>query len=506
MNLTGKRVLIFQQRNWAITIGHPLAKRLQSEGCLLAALTFKPSTDEFIRSQKEVVYEMVESNDNVIEHPEDYNVEPSLDLTEVCRELKIVSIWPIVGALRSFVRSYKDKYYYGFKQNVTDKETIQYILAVYALTKKMFTEFKPDIIIAPNFVSFPHIVFSLYAKAHGVPMFGITDNKVKGSWIFTHSYQDNVGPFWDRIDELDRGADTANRQQAKKYIAEIRTGMQNEIKNPNRIKINKLSFVKKIRHFASPFYQSLRWLMNPNKNYVKRLGITTDYRPPRIIFRDHFCNDRYKKFMDHFSYDAFDTIKKFVYFPLQVQPEASIDVTSPFFNNQIEVARLVAQSLPDDYVLVVKEHPAMVGMRPPSYIEKIARTMNVAFIDYRIPPAYVLSRAALVVSPNSSTIAEAAFLNKHAIQMGDSGTTLKLPNVTKHTDMTTLGEKISQILQVNLRTPEYERRLENFVAAAYDTSFSCDYVRVWEEGDTKQLPKLLDEFISEVKRSMSSTL
>ncbi len=504
MNLTGKRILIFQQRNWAIAIGHPLAKRLQSEGCNLAALTFKPSSDKFIRSQKEVVYEMIESNDDVIEHPLDYNIDPSLDLTEVCRELKIVSIWPIVGALRSFVRSYKDKYYYGFKQNVSDKETVEYILAMYALTKKMFTEFKPDLIIAPNFVSFPHIVFSLYAKAHGVPMFAITDNKIKGSWIFTHSYQDNAGPFWDRIDELDRSAESANRHKAKTYISGVRRGMRAQIETPFQKLKKSRPLIKKIRHILSPFHQSLRWVMDPKKNYVKRLGITTDYRPPRIIFRDHFCADRYQKFMDHFSYDAFDTIKNFVYFPLQVQPEASIDVTSPFFNNQIEVARLIAQSLPDDYVLVVKEHPAMVGMRPPSYIEKIARTVNVAFIDYRIPSAHVLDRAALVVSPNSSTIAEAAFLNKPAIQMGDSGTTLKLPNVTKHTDMTTLGEKINELLKVNLHTPEYERRLENFVAAAYDTSFACDYVRVWEEGDTKELPGLLDEFVKEAKRSLSS--
>jgi len=54
---------------------------------------------------------------------------------------------------------------------------------------------------------------------------------------------------------------------------------------------------------------------------------------------------------------------------LQFQPEASIDVMAPFFSNQIETARQIAMSMPDDYVLVTKEHPAMVELRPPSYLE-----------------------------------------------------------------------------------------------------------------------------------------
>ena len=35
--LKGKRILIFQQRGWALTIGHFLAKKLQAEGGRLAA-------------------------------------------------------------------------------------------------------------------------------------------------------------------------------------------------------------------------------------------------------------------------------------------------------------------------------------------------------------------------------------------------------------------------------------------------------------------------------------
>ena len=67
-----------------------------------------------------------------------------------------------------------------------------------------------------------------------------------------------------------------------------------------------------------------------------------------------------------------------------MQPELAIDVLAPFFTNQIEVARLIAMSLPDDYTLVVKDHPIMVGLRRPRYLDKIQKLPNVKLIDYSI--------------------------------------------------------------------------------------------------------------------------
>ena len=57
--------------------------------------------------------------------------------------------------------------------------------------------------------------------------------------------------------------------------------------------------------------------------------------------------------------------------PLQFQPEESIDVQAPRFNNMIELARQVAMSLPGDMTLIVKDHPGMFGFRNPKYLNKI---------------------------------------------------------------------------------------------------------------------------------------
>lgn len=506
--LAGRRVLIFQQRGWGKGIGRFLAKKLYKEGCKLAAITYKRNTHELIINQPNVKYDLVINNDEIMSRPKDYLEEDKFSLKEICDCLGVDSIWPLVASLRNHTRSYKDKFYYGFKQNVPDEEILDYVRAVYKYIKVVFNKFSPEVIISPNFVALSHIMFNLYALKKGVAMIGIADTKVKEYYIFTNHYNHSQGLFLDRVDELNAGqAETNSRDKARRYIKEFRDSFKTMSEIDTDDSAKKKSLKQIIKNEISPYYQCLLWyLKNPSKEeFSESIGSMVDYRPPKILLRDHYARKRNQKFIDNFNYYPFDKIKKFVYFPLQFQPEETIDVIAPYFSNQIETARLIAMSLPDDYTLVVKEHPGMAGLRPGSYLAKVARTVNVKLIDYRIASEDILKKADLVISPNGTTLVEAAFYRKPAIQLGNLGTTLKLPNIFKHTDMTTITEKIKQALKVNLKTEEYDRRLENYVAAVYDTGFNYKYAKAWVQGgeDMEILWQIYKKEIERVLRYFS---
>jgi len=509
--LKNKRILIFQQRGWSISIGHFLAKKLQAEGVKLAALTFKKTAHEFLLNQKEVKYDLIINDDEVMGEPKAYlrkdsaYVDKNYSLKEICDDLGVDSIWPIISTLRLHVKSYKDKYYYSFKQNVSDEEIIDYVKSVYRYIKIFFSKFNPDIIIAPNFVTLTHIMFNLCAERRGIKMIGITDCKIKDFCIFNYDFNESEGPFYKQVDALNNNKiKTENRDKAKKYIKEFRQTFKKPVYTDNYEMYNKRTLKQKVRHMLSPYYHIWRWYIKKPINYMKNIGISTDYRPPRIILRDHYCHDRYKKFMDKFNYYPFNKVKKFAYFPLQFQPEATTDVIAPFFSNQIEMIRLTAMSLPDDYTLVVKEHPKMIGLRSPNYIEKVARTPNVKLINYRIPSEQILKKSSMVISHNSTTLAEAAFYNKPAIQFGNLGTTLKLPNIFKHTDMSTLSSKIKEVLDIDLKTDEYKRRLENYVAAVYDAGFKLNYGKIWEGDENADMEYVWQIYRDEIERVLFS--
>ena len=476
--LNGKRILIFQQRNWAKSIGHFLAEQLHAQGCQLAAWTMKPTTHQFIIEQKTVPYQLVINDDEVLNDPEKFITSSTPSLTEICRELGVDSVWPFVSTIRNYVKSYGQKYYYSFNKNVSDEQMVAYVRAVYGYLKRFFDEFKPDVILAPNFVVLPHIFCNLMAQKRGIPMIAVTDSKIQGQFIFTYGYQDDRGPFFDRFKQLQGGARSENQQRAAKYIEEFCW----QFKQPDHaIKEHLESFYKKILHELAPYYHSFRWILSRPKNYLPSLGPTIDYRPPRVLLRDHYRQKQYRRFAQRFRYADFKSVSRYVYFPLQFQPEASIDVVAPFFNNQIETARQVAMSLPDDYTLVVKEHPAMVGLRTPGFLKKIVGLPNVKLIDYRISSHDALRHAAAVVSPGATTVAEAAILKIPAIQLGDLGITAQLPNVIVHREMPTLSAAIKKALAIEF-DQHYEQQLENFVAAVYDTGFDFRYTTVWAKG------------------------
>ena len=497
-SLSGKRVLIFQQRNWGINIGHYLAIKLKSEGCHLAALNFKPSTREFIEKQTDVTYEMIEDQDEIMARPRQYLGADHYSLAEICRELGVDSVWPLVQSLRHHVKSYADRYYYSFKQNVSDEDIVAYVEATHKSFKRIFDDFRPDVVIAPAFVTYPHIACNLYAKKRGFPMMTITDSKVSGINIFSYDYLDSESPFLDHLHALNDGtAETSNRDRARTYIREFRE----HFKKPTTIKpTKKKTVLQQFRHHLSPYYHILRWYLYAPKINPEGTGITADWRPPRIILRDHYLHDRYKRKSDSFSYYPIERIGTCVYFPLQFQPEAAVDLTSPRFNNQIETARQIAMSLPGDYTLMVKDHPAMHGYRSPEDLEQLARTPNIKLIDYRIPSEVTLKKADLVVGPASTTLAEAAFLQKPAIQLSDLGITQEFPNVMRHNDVTTLSGAIRTMIERDLRIPEYEPRLENYVAAAFDTGFDLPNADIWAGSRPDLLPALWEIYRTELIR------
>lgn len=504
-DLKGKRILIFQQRGWAKTVGRYLAAELQKEGCRLAALTLKKTSHKFVAEQTEVKYEHIINIDDIFEFPEKYIGDEDISLDDICKELDIDSIWPMIHSNRLFARSYKEKFYYSFKQNVPDEFIIAYIKAYYKSVRDLFAEFKPDAVFMAVFVYEGHTILNLFANKHGIPIISITDSRIPGYYVFSNDYLDRKGPLLDRFSEVNSGRlISSNQNKAKKYIGEFRE----KFKKPEyATDLNaKKSLIKKIRGELSPYKQILNWYLRtaPSENRIRSVGPSTDFKPPRIILRDHYCQKKYLKFAKKFDYYPLENIKKYVFYPLQFTPEGSADLKCPLYSNQLELSRQIAMSLPGDYTLVVKEHPGMIGLRTPSYYEKIAKTPNVKLIDYRIPSEKVIKGAGLVISSYGTVLFEAAFYWKPAIILSDVEIFRLLPNVFKHSDISTLPKKIKELLLMNLKTDAYEKQLENYVASVFDIGFNVNYRDIWYQGESFSREQLINLFVKEIKKNIIS--
>ena len=498
ITLKGKRILIFQQRQWGLSIGHPLAKRLQSMGATLGAYCIKNSTLRFVREQTEIRYAEVFSADEALAQPEEFLDGERISLEDLCRELGVDTVWPLVQAVRNYVKSYPDRFGFGFRQNIPDARIVMGITSLFKSVREVFERFRPDLIFAPNYVSLPHIMFNLYGKRHGVPMLALSDAKIGRFLVASGGYLDDSGPFFDRYAALLAGAPSANTDLAREYIGQLR----NQLASPRPISASALE--NGLRPWWLLGKRIAMLLVHKVLRKARSVLVPSDAPTVRLLVRDFLAQRRNQRHCEMFPYEDFEDIGPFVYFPLQVQPEMQLDVVAPRYNNQLETARQIAMSLPGDLTLVVKDHPSMAreGLRPRSYLEKLARTPNIKLIDYRIPTPVVLRRARMVISPACTTFSEAALMRVPCLQLGPMGSTELLPNVSRAEPWDTLARQILRVLTSRLDTPEYEQALERFATAAFDVGTLLDHDHIWYHGTEEEVDAFCGYCINSILHSL----
>jgi hypothetical protein len=106
------------------------------------------------------------------------------------------------------------------------------------------------------------------------------------------------------------------------------------------------------------------------------------------------------------------------YLPLHMEPEATILMFSPWLRDQIEMCRLVSQALPVGWKLLVKENPAMKGMRPLDYYRKLKAIPNIVLVSSEVSSTSLVLAARITVTLAGTALNEAAILGKPSIALG----------------------------------------------------------------------------------------
>ncbi len=112
------------------------------------------------------------------------------------------------------------------------------------------------------------------------------------------------------------------------------------------------------------------------------------------------------------------TKSKYVYFPLHVQPEFTIDVRAPFYTNQVALIESIAKSVPAGYRVVVKDHPAMRGSRPLNYYRDIKKLYNVQLLSPSVDSHTIIQNADAVLTIVGTTAWEGILYEKPVIAFG----------------------------------------------------------------------------------------
>ncbi len=172
------------------------------------------------------------------------------------------------------------------------------------------------------------------------------------------------------------------------------------------------SRVERVRGFFKRF-----WAEPENRELgLLRVSLLNSWFP---VYRDFYRGLRKAKNRRYYDCpDIMSLPKKFIFYPLQYTPESSINVPAPYYVDQMRIIDAIRMSMPSDTLLVVKEHPACILVRPGSFIKKLLRTAGVVVARFDMDTQEIIKLASLTISVTGTAAFEAFLYGKPSFVMG----------------------------------------------------------------------------------------
>ena len=161
----------------------------------------------------------------------------------------------------------------------------------------------------------------------------------------------------------------------------------------------------------------------------------------------------------------------FVYFPLQTEPEFSMNMQSPEYFFQLPTIAQICRDLPAGMLLGVKETYFALGRRPRNFYDQICELKNVVLMDLFEPGVHVSEKAAVTVTITGSAGHEAAVMGKPVISFGRHNPYNFLPHVKVVQDSADLKRHLKGFLAGDFDQEQAKKDGQRYLQAMIDVSF-----------------------------------
>jgi hypothetical protein len=307
-------------------------------------------------------------------------------------------------------------------------------------------EVRPDVVVIFSPVTAADYLFEVVSRVKGIPFLYLKSTKIENYITFADSAIEIPALLKKRL-ASDKGFTEELRAKAKAVIDQTRSkGMAYEgvvshgpdillkqLKNAHRALFGALK--RELRYRCSPIMR--------NDNHL----------PPPVLSAFHQSVMQPLKLfaalktVKHIQQEALSSIGPYAFYPLHFEPELAVQVWGRGFQNQIEVIRNLALSVPIGMKVVVKEHPRSFGMRSLAYYRKVMAIPNVILAHPFTPAVAVIRHASLIAVISGAIGFETLVAEKPVLVFGTSPLTLLPETMVRHADVPArLAKDICQLL------------------------------------------------------------
>lgn len=495
------KICFFLQRRFAY-IGHELAKILKErhpdlEFC--GYVTLRPSFD-FLKNQKDIRYTKLVLEEDVYQQYQKEKIDPEY-LNKIEKEYGLPNLWPYLEVDRIlrhnlYLREYpQDRCLYSHED----------LVKIFQVTAKAVINFleseKPDYVIFSVIGNLSTLLLYEVAKKKNIKTFIIEAGRIGNKYFLTEEYDRPTyvlksleyiknNPLEESVLKYLKKAEDFLRhfREKKNYYFEDSEAFEALSRTSSRWKNWEFLLPKNLWRF-------IRWQMRYWPEYWK---YKDDFSTPNPFYV--WWDKLKRKFRILVGYeDLYDKVvpgEKYVYFPLQAEPEAQPMLLASFYEDQLWLIKQIAKSLPLQYKLYVKDHFWMIGYRQRKYYKEIKKIPNVKLIDVSANSIDLIQNSKAVITIAGTSGLEGLMLKKPVIVFSRMFYSY-LPAVKRCLSVEDLPRLIKELLEKPM--PDYDKEIIQFIAAIFRESAEVDFYQLWDvEGGGKlterknQLASLVD--------------
>jgi hypothetical protein len=344
----------------------------------------------------------------------------------------------------------------------TDEMRHRYLSGLLDFLFNWFKKNPPDVILTYGVAGTFTLAVSLLAEHFNIEFRRINSIRLMDRNILDPSYLNLGGPLKQLYEQAlqDESLVVETRQEA-------RTLLQKARENPQ----------------APDYHMAVRknvLKLPPLVDLAALVWRFISRRPPESLANPYFLSRLFWEFrrwtLAHWllRFKRFDTReefkgRKFVYFPLQFDPEAATMVLAPHATNQLLVLELLSKAIPAEWTLVVKDHYTMLGRRPVSFYKDLKSIPKVRILPATVSSFDLIRESELVVTVTGTAAWEAMLMGEPALMLGPTHFQNVGEGFVYEKNISALAEAVERALET---PPATDRALEIYLATMLKSSFS----------------------------------
>lgn len=196
-----------------------------------------------------------------------------------------------------------------------------------------------------------------------------------------------------------------------------------------------------------------------------------------------------------------DYERKFVYFPLHLQPELTTSALGGKYNDQILAIERIAELIPDDWLIYVKENPKQTGfMRPDIFFERLALVKKARLLNMEENTFKLMQNSQFVATITGTVGWEAIKGGKCALVFG-AAWYQTLPGVFKYHDNFKLSEIINYTLEHKVFEQEANKLFNRMWSGVIDTEYETFFEDYSKDESVLSVTECLKMCIDKVSKA-----